>query len=75
MSLILVSYDWHGVAAVRGSTFDPCRNSLVLRHSAGLSKPLCTRPEHCAPWVHKARTMPREEFKREVEKELTGRIR
>lgn len=27
----------------------------------------------CAPWVHKARTMPREEFKREVEKELTGR--
>ena len=27
----------------------------------------------CAPWVHKARTMPREEFRREVEKELTGR--
>jgi hypothetical protein len=27
----------------------------------------------CAPWVHKARTMPREEFKREVEKQLTGR--
>jgi len=27
----------------------------------------------CAPWVHKARTLPREEFKREVEKELTGR--
>ena len=27
----------------------------------------------CAPWVHKARSMPREEFKREVEKELTGR--
>src|SRR3954449_13278148 len=27
----------------------------------------------CAPWVHKARTMPREEFTREVEKELTGR--
>jgi hypothetical protein len=27
----------------------------------------------CAPWVHKARTMPRNEFKREVEKELTGR--
>lgn len=26
-----------------------------------------------APWVHKARSMPREEFKREVEKELTGR--
>src|SRR2546427_2430989 len=27
----------------------------------------------CAPWVHKARTMTREEFRREVEKELTGR--
>jgi hypothetical protein len=27
----------------------------------------------CAPWVHKARSMPREEFRREVERELTGR--
>ncbi len=27
----------------------------------------------CAPWVHKARSMPREEFMRAVEKELTGR--
>jgi hypothetical protein len=27
----------------------------------------------CALWVHKARFMPREEFTREVEKELTGR--
>ncbi|MFZ3211574.1 MAG: hypothetical protein WA188_08670 [Terriglobales bacterium] len=27
----------------------------------------------CAPWVHKARSMPREEFMREVERELTGR--
>jgi len=27
----------------------------------------------CAPWVHKARSTPREEFRREVEKELTGR--
>jgi hypothetical protein len=26
----------------------------------------------CAPWVHKARELPREEFKREVEKHLTG---
>ena len=26
----------------------------------------------CAHWVHKARSMPREEFMREVEKELTG---
>jgi hypothetical protein len=27
----------------------------------------------CAPWVHKARSMPREDFRREVEKELTER--
>jgi hypothetical protein len=27
----------------------------------------------CATWVHKAREMKKEEFKREVEKELTGR--
>jgi hypothetical protein len=27
----------------------------------------------CAPWVHKARSMPREEFAREVEKKLTGK--
>jgi len=27
----------------------------------------------CAPWVHKARSLPREEFRREVERELTGR--
>jgi hypothetical protein len=26
----------------------------------------------CAPWVHKANAMPREEFKREVERHLTG---
>src|SRR6185369_3241407 len=27
----------------------------------------------CAPWVHKAREMRREDFRREVERELTGR--
>ena len=27
----------------------------------------------CAPWVHKARGLPREQFRREVERELTGR--
>jgi hypothetical protein len=27
----------------------------------------------CATWLHKARVMPKEEFKQEVEKELTGR--
>ena len=28
---------------------------------------------NCATWLHKAREMPKEQFKREVEKELTGR--
>src|ERR1700683_3957271 len=28
----------------------------------------------CAPWVHKARELPREEFKREVERHLTGKV-
>src|SRR6202011_6279429 len=27
----------------------------------------------CATWLHKARSLPKDEFKREVEKELTGR--
>src|SRR5205807_6730984 len=27
----------------------------------------------CATWLHKAREMPKEEFKREVEKELSGK--
>jgi hypothetical protein len=27
----------------------------------------------CATWMHKARSMPREEFRREVERELTGK--
>ena len=27
----------------------------------------------CATWLHKAREMPKEQFKREVEKDLTGR--
>ena len=27
----------------------------------------------CATWLHKARVMPKDEFRREVEKELTGR--
>src|SRR6266478_776883 len=26
----------------------------------------------CAPWLHKARELPKEEFKREVERHLTG---
>ena len=27
----------------------------------------------CAPWVHKARVLPKEQFRREVQKELTGK--
>ena len=26
----------------------------------------------CAPWVHKAKELPKEEFRREVERHLTG---
>jgi hypothetical protein len=28
----------------------------------------------CAPWVHKAKELPKEEFKREVERHLTGKV-
>jgi len=27
----------------------------------------------CATWLHKARSMPKDQFKQEVERELTGR--
>lgn len=27
----------------------------------------------CAPWVHKAKELPREEFRREVDRHLTGK--
>jgi hypothetical protein len=27
----------------------------------------------CAPWVHKAKELPKEEFRREVERHLTGK--
>jgi hypothetical protein len=27
----------------------------------------------CATWLHKARSLPKDQFKREVEKELSGR--
>src|SRR5215470_12823800 len=40
-----------------------------------LAKVARSRGQHfdCATWLHKARSMPKQEFKREVEKELTGR--
>jgi len=40
-----------------------------------LAKLARTEGQHfdCATWLHKAREMPKEELKREVEKELTGR--
>jgi hypothetical protein len=31
------------------------------------------RSVDCAPWVHKTSTMPREEFKREVDRYLSGK--
>ena len=55
---------------------------ICVRHdtrwrSRTLSKPDIARAEgqqfDCATWMHKAHSMPKEEFRREVEKELTGR--
>lgn len=45
------------------------------RKAAELVKVARSKPNdfECAPWVHKARVMPREEFRREVEKHLTGK--
>jgi hypothetical protein len=42
------------------------------RELAKLARMECQRFD-CAPWVHKARSMPREDFRRAVEKELTGK--
>jgi hypothetical protein len=46
--------------------------------SKGLELAKLARRNHgqdfdCATWLHKARHMPKEDFKKEVEKELTGR--
>src|SRR5664279_3600449 len=40
-----------------------------------LVKVACRDGQHfdCATWLHKARKLPKEDFRREVEKELTGR--
>jgi len=40
---------------------------------AKLARRMDRRPFDCAIWLHKARSMPTDQFKREVEKELTGR--
>ena len=54
------------------------RNSLKkVGWTKGLELAKVARAEgqnfDCATWLHKAREMPREDFRREVEKELTGR--
>jgi hypothetical protein len=45
------------------------------RKAAEMVKVARREGEHfdCAPWVHKAKELPREEFKREVERYLTGK--
>ncbi len=40
---------------------------------AKLARRMDRQPFDCAIWLHKARSMPTDQFKREVEKELTGR--
>jgi hypothetical protein len=49
-------------------------NAIGWKKSAELVKVIRRDPEHfeCAPWVHKAKTMPKEKFTDEVEKFLTG---
>ena len=44
------------------------------KKAAELVKVIRRNPEHfeCAPWVHKAKSMPKDAFKDEVEKFLTG---
>jgi hypothetical protein len=44
------------------------------KKAAELVKVIRRDPEHfdCAPWVHKAKSMPKDKFKDEVEKFLTG---
>ncbi len=42
-------------------------------NGVGETGPQAGRAFESATWLHKARTMPKEEFKREVEKELTGK--
>ena len=53
---------------------------MVLRKELGrtkareLAKLARAQGQHfdCAPWVHKARALSRDQFKQEVERELTG---
>jgi hypothetical protein len=40
---------------------------------AKLARHRDSRSFDCATWLHKARAMPKEEFRQEVEKELTGK--
>jgi len=51
-----------------------CTNiGLPLWSERGLSDDEDTQHFDCATWLHKAREMPKEQFRREVEKELTLR--
>src|SRR2546425_2384814 len=43
------------------------------RELAKLARRMDRQPFDCAIWLHKARSLPTEQFKREVERELTGR--
>jgi hypothetical protein len=51
------------------------KSSCQTQKGLELAKVARAEAQHfdCATWLHKAREMPKEEFKREVEKELTGR--
>jgi len=48
--------------------FDKRQSRLVVETGQEGQQPL-----DCATWLHKARVMPKEEFKQEIERELTGK--
>jgi len=86
--VLLACYDWdrssgrYGLAAMRlvldNLQAEQARKELKnVGWTKGLELAKLARAEgqrfDCATWMHKAREMPKEEFRREVEKELTGR--
>jgi hypothetical protein len=58
----------------RGFVHPGCTNiGLPLGSERGLSDDEARQHFDCATWLHKAREVPKEQLKREVEKEVTGR--
>ena len=54
------------------SAYSPPAEMGMVKPTSTFSAPEISSAFNRAPWVHKARELPREEFKREVERHLTG---